>query len=196
MGGSGSSDGEAALSFVERLPVERARRCFQAWNAARAMRATEGRPELTDFAPHRLPPECLPWLAIHREQPGGDIVYGLLGQELIDLFGGNPRGRPVLASAPPEERAARLAAIREAMQTARPVWFTGALLFDNHVTLPVGRLGLPAQGGADRVLMLIYFLLSPPPPGRPRPLGSASFDARDVTWCPPEELAAPGPAPG
>ncbi|WP_119422989.1 PAS domain-containing protein [Desertibaculum subflavum] len=195
MGESELPAGDAGLSFVERLPVDRARRCFHAWNAARAMRATDGRPELKDFAPHRLPPECLPWLTIHREQPGGEVVYGLVGQELIDLFGSNPRGKPVLANAAPAERAARLAGIREAMQTACPAWFTGALSFENHVALPVGRLVLPAQAGADRLLVLIYFLLSVAAPGRPRPLGSASFDSRDVTWCPAAELAAPGPAP-
>lgn len=195
MGESESGAGDAGLSFVESLPLDRARRCFHAWNAARAMRATDGRPELKDFAPHRLPPACLPWLAIHREQPGGEIVYGLIGQELIHLFGSNPRGRPVLAHAAPAERAARLAGIREAMQTARPAWFTGALSFENHVALPVGRLVLPAQAGVDRVLVLIYFLLSGVSPGRPRPLGGASFDSRDVAWCPVEELAAPGPPP-
>lgn len=188
-------EGDIASSFADRLPADQARRAFHAWSVARAARSTEGRPELGDFAPQRLPPECLPWLMIHRENADGEIVYGLVGEELTHLFRGNPKGRPVLAYAAPEERVQRLATIRRAMHAARPVWFTGALLFDNRASVPAGRLGLPAQSGANRVLVLIYFLLDVLPPGRPHPVGSANFDPRDVLWCAEAELAPPGPKP-
>jgi hypothetical protein len=166
---------------LDALPVQRARDCFLAWRRARR---EEAAPHLSDFAPHRLPPQTMPWVLIHRERADDkEIVYGLTGEELVFLFGENPKGKPILAYADPVERAQRLAVIRTAMHTCRPVWFTGSLLFENKDACPVGRLGLPARSGRDLVLMLIYFMLGGVPAGRLRGQARPVFDARDVLWC-------------
>lgn len=190
-------DSIAAPAFLDLLPTENARAAYLAWRAARRGEG-EGRevPELADFAPHRLPREVLPWLALHRETADGEIVYGLAGEEIIQMLGRNPRGGPVMANAPAEERERRLATVRRAMHLGRPVWLAASLMFDGRVPVPVGRLAPPARSRGERVLALIYFLLGELPDDLPVHSGLRRLQEVEETWCSPEELAAALPGEG
>jgi len=181
-----NGDSVGSGRFVDHLP-EQGRRCFAAWLASRP---TIGLPALHAFAPHRLPPAVVPWLLVHRLRPDGELVYGLAGDELTRWFGETPKGRPVLEYADPAERDLRLSVIRQAIDTGLPVWFRGELLFEGRENIAIGRLGLPAIDGPDRLLLLIYFVLGNHPEPRLRLVGRASFDPRNLTWCRQDDLAA------
>ena len=189
-GGADPGEGVTAPSFLDLLPTEAARAAYLAWRAARQGKPV---PDLADLAPHRLPPQVLPWLSLQRERADGEIVYGLAGEEIIHMLGRNPKGRPLMENAPAAERERRLATVRRAMQSGRPVWLTASLMFDNRVPVPVGRIGLPARSRGERVLLLIYFLLGQLPIDLPKPLVLRSLHHVDEIWCSAEELAATFP---
>ena len=171
--------------FADCLPTARARDCFVAWLAAR--RAPEP-PALHDFAPHRLPRSVVPWLLLQRLGADGEVVYGLAGEEVTHWFGATPKGRPVLDHVEPAEREPRLALVRQAMQSGMPMWFFGRLLIHGRDHVEVGRLCLPAIDRAQRVLLLVYFVLGKPPTPEHREVGQPSFDPSQIVWCQPADL--------
>jgi len=170
--------------FAEVLP-EAARQAFFAWRAARH---EDDLPRLSDFAPHRLPRQTMPWILLQREQPDGEVVYGLIGDELLHLFPGNVKGQPVLQCAASQEQTQRMALIRRTLDTGMPFWFTGTLLFKGREQMPVGRISLPARSGRDRVVIVIYFLLDRAPGSEARTPSRTELDPRDVHWCGPGDL--------
>jgi hypothetical protein len=168
------------MSFGIALATESARRCFEAWRAARH---GERLPELTALAPAALPREVLPWTLLYRLRPDGEIIYAVVGHELTFLFKDDVRGRPILGYADPAERARRVAIMKRVMVEARPIWFTGRLLFENRAHVPVGRLGLPARDGQGLALLMIYFLMGELPRPISPPLTSGPRDADPAVWC-------------
>jgi hypothetical protein len=173
--------------FLGALPNQAARDCFAAW---RKVRASEILPLLRDFAPQGLPPAVIPWILVHRLRPDDAIVYGLVGEELIRLFGYNPKGEPVLGDIDPQERAMRLGLVRRSLDSGLPFWFTGSLALEEMDDVPVGRLCLPARDGTDRVLILIYFLLRRTRMPKPRAHWPATLDQAQIVWCEPSDLAS------
>lgn len=165
--------------FVDSLPSGLARRSFEAW-----IRARNGRtlPELSDFAPHDLPPAVWPWLLIHRLRSDGSLVYGLAGEALVSWFDGYPKGKPVLHDLAPDERERRIAWVRRSVSTGTPFWFGGVLAVKGREHVPMGRLCLPATDQDDKVLLLIYFALARQP-GDLRGYGRFDDEAGQIVWC-------------
>ena len=157
-----------------------------AWRSARQ---GETPPALWDFAPHGLPPAVLPWLLIYRERRGGELVYGLAGDELIRWMGENPKGKPVLGTSDPQARAQRIALVRQSLATGMPFWFRGMLLLDNQKQLAVGRLCLPARDNDEHVLLVIYFILGDRPPQRLNIVNGIDGEPAQTLWCEPSDLA-------
>jgi len=175
--------------FVDALPVADACTAFAIWRAARRGGAT---PRLWDFAPDRLPPHLMQWALVYRQRADGELVYGLAGEELTFLFGGNPRGRLVLDDAPTAERTARLRIIRKAMTSGLPLWFVGTLLIAKKEHVPTGRLLLPATIASGPAALVLYFPLPALPAKRPSLLGRARHDEGQVIWCTQADLVDDG----
>jgi hypothetical protein len=169
-----------AEGLLDVLPSRLARDCFDAWRHARHGNPL---PALKDFAPLALPAAALPWLLIHRLRADGALVYGLAGEELVQLFGANPKGKPVLGDCDGDEREKRLGLVRRSIASGLPFWFGGSLLLENKEHLPIGRVCLPARDGADRVLVLIYVILHDAPVPRLRVVGASNIEPAQIVWC-------------
>jgi len=194
---SSADDGRArgAVSeprrFLDALTAPDALAAFRVWRAARGGARL---PQLRDFVPQRLPPRTLPWLLLYRVDAEGELVYALIGEEMLHLFRSNPKGQRVLGYADPAERAARLAVIRQSMRTGLPVWYEGPLLFENKAHLPVGRLCLPVAAGTQEACLMLYFPRTDLPRPRLAPGAPTPFDMTDLVWCSAAELAEDGAA--
>ncbi len=175
-----SIQAEDRRRFADILPLPAARDAFAAWRRARR---GDSLPALFDFAPHRLPPSVLPWVLIQRLRHDGELVYGLAGDELIRLFGENPKGKPVLEHVEPDERARRISLLIEVIEKGLPIWYLATLLFENREHVPVGRLVLPAADATERLIVIIYFLLRETSTPPLRLVGRPSVDAGQVYWC-------------
>jgi len=173
--------------FIDMLPTADARACLLAWRKARR---GPGLPRLRDFAPFEIPPRLVPWTLLYHRRPDGELIYGLAGEEMIHLFRTNPKGRRILEYALPEERASRLAVLNQVIDGGLPVWFTGALLFEDKQHIPIGRLCLPVDTGDGPGILLIYVSLGPAPLPRLQPMTRTTFNERDVHWCTEAELDA------
>ena len=173
--------------FADLLPSQSARDCLLAWRRARR---DDLLPALGDFAPQGLPAAVLPWLLIHRLRADGELVFGVVGEELVRWFGKNPKGQPILGGIPEEERQARIAIVHQSLSSGMPFWFEGTLLLENKEHLPIGRLCLPARHNAERVLVLIYFVLQHQGKlPRLRAFLPGTYDAARLVWCREEDLA-------
>ncbi|MBL8835892.1 MAG: PAS domain-containing protein [Alphaproteobacteria bacterium] len=175
-------DGQSrpARAFIDILPNDDARAAFRAWCAARV---GAGLPKLRDFAPFNLPRRLVPWSLLYHLRADGELVYGLAGEEMIYMFHGNPKGRRILDYAAPQERAARVALLMQVIRAGLPVWFVGALLFEDKAHVPIGRLCMPVATGEGDGILLLYVALGPAPLPRLEPRMRTSFDERDVFWC-------------
>jgi hypothetical protein len=171
--------------FVDILRLPAARDSFAAWRAARRDGSL---PLLFDFAPLHLPPAVLPWVLIQRLLRTGELVYGLAGEELVQLFGENPKGKPALEHVEPDERAKRIGLINEVITKGLPIWYLGTLLLENRQHIPVGRLVLPATDEVERLVVIIYFLLRVAPALPLRLVSRPNLDAGQLYWCSPADL--------
>jgi hypothetical protein len=151
---------------------------LQRW---RALRQGDALPNLHEFAPSQIPPARIPWLMTYRQSADQQLSYGVVGEEIRYLFGKNLRGEPVLYYADPETRALRYGHINRAINEGLPLWFTGAVLFEE-CRLQFGRLGLPAQLERERALLMIYFPLEPMPSPRPHPIAQSTPLPFKLIW--------------
>jgi hypothetical protein len=142
---------------------------------------TDGLPFMEEFAPFRIPAAQLPFTMVYRRVAPRELVYGVVGDELTFLFRENPVGTPVLAYADAAERAARYDVILGSIDSRRPFWFSGSVLF-KECRINFGRLGLPLRGRAHDSLVIIYFPSEPLPYPRPTPVGSNGLQLLDFHW--------------
>ena len=171
--------------FIDILTPQSARDGFLAWRSARHGKRL---PDLFDFAPLRLPRSVLPWSMVYRRLDSGELVYGLVGDELVYCFGENPKGKPVLAYAEPAERARRLEIILRSIATGLPVWFVGSVLFERKGHVPVGRLLMPVEEHGREAALIIYFILDEPPKEHLRIVRPTSMDPLQLVWCTQQDL--------
>jgi len=150
---------------------EAARLVLQRW---RAMCPAGDMPQLHDFAPHKIPPALIPWSLTFRRAADRGLTYGIVGEELRFLFREGPRGKTVLYYASDAERAERYAVVHRALDTGKPVWYDGPVLFEN-CQIDFGRLGLPMRQEKAQALLTIYFALSALPSPRPHPSTYTGF---------------------
>jgi|GEM_PF-6989170 len=173
----GQTGGCIMAAGITAMPEE-ARLLLQRW---RALRQGDALPNLHDFAPSQIPPARIPWLMTYRQSADQQLSYGVVGEEIRHLFRKNLRGEPVLYYVDPKQRALRYGHINRSINEGRPLWFTGAVLFEE-CRLEFGRLGLPAQLERDRALLLIYFPLEPVPWPRPQPRHHSTPLPFDLVW--------------
>ena len=171
--------------FLDVLSPRPARDSFLAWRDVRHGRRL---PALFDFAPLRLPRPLLPWSMVYRQSDSGELIYGLVGDELVHLFGENPKGKPVLAYAEPTEKARRLAVIMRSIESGLPVWFVDSVLFERKGHVPVGRLLLPVDERGRGAALIIYFVLEEVPTEYRHILGPTSMDLSQLVWCTQDDL--------
>lgn len=138
-------------------------------------------PILEEFAPFLLPSASIPFSMVYRRVSERELVYGLVGEELLFLFKANPRGTPVLGYASEADRADRYSIIFRSFEEKRPFWFSGSVLFKT-TRLDFGRLGLPMQAKQHQSLLIIYFPRAPLPSPRPTEMVTSRMEELDVFW--------------
>ncbi len=138
-------------------------------------------PNLEEFAPFRLPPPLIPFSMVYRRVSERELVYGLVGEELLFLFKENPRGKPVLGYASESDRNDRYSIIFRSFEERRPFWFSGSVLFKT-TSIDFGRLGLPMQAKQHQSLLIVYFPSAPLPTPRPTELVTSKMEGLDVCW--------------
>jgi hypothetical protein len=138
-------------------------------------------PPLALLAPARIPPELVPWLMTYRRRPDQGLTYGVVGGGLRTLFRENPSGKPFLHYASAEVRQARSAIVHQALDTGRPYWFLGNVLFED-VAVEFGRLGLPTSVAEGETLLLIYYALGSLPEFPAKPGAGPEAVEPKVTW--------------
>lgn len=149
------------------------------WRAARRSAVL---PPLRDIAPIGLPAAMLPWTLTYRRDAEGNLTYGVVGEELVTLFGENPRGKMVLGYAEAAERQRRYERINQALDTGTPYLSCGGVLFDNAASLELARIGLPTRGDTAPVLVLVYFPLGPLPFPRLKVASFGPVDSGSFRW--------------
>lgn len=138
-------------------------------------------PKLEEFAPFLLPAASIPFSMVYRRVSQRELVYGLVGEELLFLFKANPKGKTVLGYASEADRNDRYSIIFRSFDEGRPFWFSGSVLF-NTTRLDFGRLGLPMQAKEHQSLLIVYFPREPLPMPRPTELVTSQMEALDVFW--------------
>jgi hypothetical protein len=138
-------------------------------------------PVLEEFAPFLLPPASIPFSMVYRRVSERELVYGVVGEELLFLFKDNPRGKPVLGYASEANRADRYSVIFRSFEEKRPFWFSGSVLFKT-TRLDFGRLGLPMQAKQHDSLLIVYFPRTPLPTPRPTEMATSRMEELEVFW--------------
>lgn len=139
-------------------------------------------PPLELLAPQRLPVDLLPWVMTYRRNKSRDLTYGVVGEELRFLFGGNPRGKTVLSYADPATQAYRYDLIHRSLDEGIPFWYSGDVLFQNMPRQELGRLGLPTSTANGEALLIIYFLGVKLPHPLPPLAEPPRVDEATVVW--------------
>lgn len=168
---------EQALPSLPRLPRD-ASLLLQRW---RAVASSGELPKLEDFAPFQLPSASVPFSMVYRRVSEHQLVYGVVGEELLFLFKDNPQGKPVLGYATEADRSERFSIIFRSFDEKRPFWFSGSVLFKS-ARLDFGRLGLPMQAKAHQSLLIVYYPTEPLPTPRPTEMVSSKMEVLDVFW--------------
>ncbi|MBL8808470.1 MAG: hypothetical protein JNN22_16615 [Rhodospirillales bacterium] len=136
---------------------EPAQRALASW---RGLRAGDGTlPLLGELAPAELPRALLPWTMTIQRTAGRELVYGVVGERVVEAHGTNPRGKPFLYDAPAAAVADRRAIVHRALDTGTPFWVVSrSVRADDWQHF--GRLGLPVRTTDSVALVVILFKIA------------------------------------
>ncbi|MBL8808471.1 MAG: hypothetical protein JNN22_16620 [Rhodospirillales bacterium] len=146
----------SGMSTIGALP-EAAGRALEAWRTLRG--AAGAAPALADLAPAEIPRQLLPWLMTIRRLPDRQLVYGVVGEQMVEGHGENPRGKPFLYDAPRDVAKTRIELVHAALDRTAPFWVASRGVRARQWA-HFGRLGLPTLAADGEALLVLFFRLA------------------------------------